>query len=81
MRHVAEYIASHADEPLPLARLARQADMSATHLQRTFTQVIGVSPKAYQSAQRLGNSSVVCVKAMPCSMPRLVRVWQHQPGV
>jgi len=53
MRHVAEYIASHADEPLPLARLARQADMSATHLQRTFTQVIGVSPKAYQSAQRL----------------------------
>lgn len=54
MRHVAEYIASHADEPLPLTRLAQEAGMSATHLQRTFTQVIGVSPKAYQSAQRLG---------------------------
>lgn len=53
MRRLAEYIDAHADEALPLTRLAREAAMSPSHLQRSFTQVLGVSPKAYQSAQRL----------------------------
>ena len=53
MRRVAEHITTHADESLPLAQLARLVGMSASHFQRTFAQVIGVSPKAYQSAQRL----------------------------
>ncbi|MBL0939064.1 MAG: methylated-DNA--[protein]-cysteine S-methyltransferase [Gemmatimonadaceae bacterium] len=53
IERVATYIAAHADEPLPLARLAGEASMSPTHLQRVFTRVMGVSPKAYQSAQRL----------------------------
>ncbi|MBA3919002.1 MAG: cysteine methyltransferase [Gemmatimonas sp.] len=53
MERLAAFIAAHADEPLPLSRLAREAAMSPSHLQREFVRVMGVSPKAYQSAQRL----------------------------
>jgi AraC family transcriptional regulator, regulatory protein of adaptative response / methylated-DNA-[protein]-cysteine methyltransferase len=53
MQHLAAYIRGHADEPLPLARLAKEASLSPTHLQRAFTAALGVSPKAYQSAHRL----------------------------
>jgi AraC family transcriptional regulator of adaptative response/methylated-DNA-[protein]-cysteine methyltransferase len=50
---VAGYIRAHAGEPLPLARLAEQAGLSPFHLQRSFSAMIGVSPKAYQAAERL----------------------------
>jgi AraC family transcriptional regulator of adaptative response/methylated-DNA-[protein]-cysteine methyltransferase len=41
-------------EGLPaLDALAAQADLSPWHLQRTFTRVVGVSPRAYAQAQRL----------------------------
>ena len=42
---VRSYIDAHAEEPLPLARLAREAGASPAHLQRTFTRVLGLSPK------------------------------------
>ena len=50
---LAGFIRAHADESLPLARLAEQAALSPFHLQRTFKAVLGVSPKAYQAAERL----------------------------
>ena len=50
---VREHIDAHPDEPLPLARLARVADVSAAHLQRTFTSVVGLSPRQYQEQRRL----------------------------
>jgi AraC family transcriptional regulator of adaptative response/methylated-DNA-[protein]-cysteine methyltransferase len=50
---VRAYIDAHADEPLPLARLAREAGVSAAHLQRTFTRVVGLSPKRYQEQRRV----------------------------
>ncbi len=53
MRAMADYIDAHADQPLPLTRLADQAGMSPFHFQRTFKAVIGVSPKAYHAAARL----------------------------
>jgi AraC family transcriptional regulator, regulatory protein of adaptative response / methylated-DNA-[protein]-cysteine methyltransferase len=53
MEQLATYIAAHVDAPLTLAQLAAEAAMSPYHLQRTFTAVMGVSPKAYQSAMRL----------------------------
>jgi AraC family transcriptional regulator of adaptative response/methylated-DNA-[protein]-cysteine methyltransferase len=53
MQSLAEYIERHADEPLPLARLAARAQLSPTHLQRRFKAVMGLSPKAYQDAARL----------------------------
>ena len=51
---VREHIDTHPDEPLPLARLARVADVSAAHLQRTFTSIVGLSPRQYQEQRRLG---------------------------
>lgn len=51
---VRKHIDDHADEPLPLAYLARQADVSPAHLQRTFTSVVGLSPKQYQEQRRVG---------------------------
>jgi len=53
MHALARYIEAHAGERLPLARLARAAHLSPTHLQRTFKAVLGVSPKAYQDGVRL----------------------------
>lgn len=53
MARLAAYIEAHAEESLPLARLAREANLSAHHLQRTFRAVVGVSPRQYQAAQRL----------------------------
>jgi AraC family transcriptional regulator of adaptative response/methylated-DNA-[protein]-cysteine methyltransferase len=40
--------------PVPLADLARQLGVSAGHLQRTFTRVAGISPRAYADARRTG---------------------------
>ena len=51
---VRDYIDHHVDEPLPLARLAREAGVSAAHLQRTFTRIVGLSPKQYQEQRRVG---------------------------
>ena len=51
---VRDYIDRHVDEPLPLARLAREAGVSAAHLQRTFTRIVGLSPKQYQEQRRVG---------------------------
>jgi AraC family transcriptional regulator of adaptative response/methylated-DNA-[protein]-cysteine methyltransferase len=51
---VRSYIDAHVDEPLPLVRLAREADVSPAHLQRTFTRVVGLSPKQYQESKRVG---------------------------
>jgi AraC family transcriptional regulator, regulatory protein of adaptative response / methylated-DNA-[protein]-cysteine methyltransferase len=54
VERVRDYIDRHADEPLPLARLAREAGVSPAHLQRTFTRVVGLSPKQYQEQRRVG---------------------------
>jgi AraC family transcriptional regulator of adaptative response/methylated-DNA-[protein]-cysteine methyltransferase len=53
MHALARYIEAHAAERLPLARLARAAHLSPTHLQRTFKAVLGVSPKAFHDSVRL----------------------------
>lgn len=54
VERVRDYIDRHVDEPLPLARLAREAGVSPAHLQRTFTRVVGLSPKQYQEQRRVG---------------------------
>jgi AraC family transcriptional regulator, regulatory protein of adaptative response / methylated-DNA-[protein]-cysteine methyltransferase len=54
IERVREYIDQHADEPLPLARLVREAGASPAHLQRTFTRIVGLSPKQYQEQRRVG---------------------------
>ena len=51
---VRRYIDAHVDEPLPLERLAREAAVSPAHLQRTFTRIVGLSPRRYQEQRRVG---------------------------
>jgi AraC family transcriptional regulator of adaptative response/methylated-DNA-[protein]-cysteine methyltransferase len=50
---IARYIESHAEERLPLAKLAGLANLSPFRLQRTFKEAFGVSPKSYQDAIRM----------------------------
>ena len=47
------YLDDHADELITLRRLAAHVGLSPFHLQRTFTRVVGLSPKAYQDAKRM----------------------------
>lgn len=53
MIELSRFIAAHADEPLPLTRLQSKSGFSASHLQRSFKAVLGVSPKEFQTAARL----------------------------
>ena len=46
------YIDANLDAPLRLADVARAAHGSASHVQRTFTRVLGISPRAYVDARR-----------------------------
>jgi AraC family transcriptional regulator of adaptative response/methylated-DNA-[protein]-cysteine methyltransferase len=47
------YLDEHADEPITLRRLADHVGLSPFHVQRVFTGVVGLSPKAYQDAMRM----------------------------
>jgi AraC family transcriptional regulator of adaptative response/methylated-DNA-[protein]-cysteine methyltransferase len=52
VRSACAYIAAHADEPITLAALAAHVASSPFHFQRTFTRIVGISPRAYQDALR-----------------------------
>ncbi len=52
---LARYIQEHADEKLPLSRLASVSGMSASRLQKAFKNALGVTPKQFQDAARLGH--------------------------
>lgn len=54
VERVRAQIDTHIGAPLSLGRLAQLADVSAAHLQRTFTTVMGLSPRQYQEQRRLG---------------------------
>ncbi len=55
---VCRLIDQHSDEPLTLADLGAAVDVSPAHLQRVFKRVLGISPRQYADARRLG-----CFKA------------------
>jgi AraC family transcriptional regulator of adaptative response/methylated-DNA-[protein]-cysteine methyltransferase len=46
------YLAAHVHRTITLAELAAEVGGSPFHLQRTFTDLIGLSPRAYQDALR-----------------------------
>ena len=54
VRRATAFIHAHADEPVTLADLATHVGTSPFHLQRTFSRLVGISPRAYQEAVRAG---------------------------
>ncbi len=52
VRRTRAYIEEHAGEVPPLAELARISGLSPAHLQRNFSRLVGVSPRAYAQALR-----------------------------
>ena len=47
-----EYLDRHGDARVPLRQLARAVGLSPAYLQRAFTRLTGMSPKAYEDAGR-----------------------------
>ena len=54
VRVVCRYIEANLEGPLTLDVLARQAGVSAPHLQRVFKKLTGITPRQYADACRLG---------------------------
>jgi AraC family transcriptional regulator of adaptative response/methylated-DNA-[protein]-cysteine methyltransferase len=53
VKEICRYIEQHLDEPLSLARLAREFKLSPFHLQRTVKAALGISPKQYADELRM----------------------------
>jgi AraC family transcriptional regulator of adaptative response/methylated-DNA-[protein]-cysteine methyltransferase len=52
VRAACGYLAAHAHRTITLAELAAEVGGSPFHLQRTFTHLVGLSPRAFQDALR-----------------------------
>ncbi len=52
-QRICAYIQDHLDEPLTLESLGAHFGFSPAYLQRIFKAAVGVSPRAYTSAQRI----------------------------
>ena len=53
VREARSYLDHHLDETVTLVRLGRAVGMSPYHLQRTFKQLIGMTPREYASGRRV----------------------------
>jgi AraC family transcriptional regulator of adaptative response/methylated-DNA-[protein]-cysteine methyltransferase len=53
VRRICHAIDEHNEEPQTLKTLQAEARVSAHHLQRTFKEVMGISPRQYAESQRL----------------------------
>jgi len=52
MIKVARYIEAHSDEKLTLSTLSERFEISPTHLQKSFSDIFGLSPKVFQDGIR-----------------------------
>lgn len=52
MLDVARYIEVHAEDTLTLATLSKRFELSPTYLQKSFSEVFGLSPKVFQDGVR-----------------------------
>ena len=86
VRRACAFIAAHADEPVTLADLGDHVGASPYHLQRTFTRIVGISPRAYQDALRaqrfrgaLRSGVDVSAAVYDAGYGSMSRVYEHQP--
>ena len=56
VQRVCRFLDASQTETVKLADLATHAGVSSFHLQRTFKRVMGISPRQYLAARRLGIS-------------------------
>ena len=54
VRAACRYIDDHGESTTTLAELGKAVGLSPHHLQRVFARVMGISPRAYAEARRLG---------------------------
>jgi AraC family transcriptional regulator of adaptative response/methylated-DNA-[protein]-cysteine methyltransferase len=48
-----QYLDTHGDRLVPLEELSAHVGLSASHLQRSFKRIVGISPKEYQAENRM----------------------------
>ncbi len=53
VRQICHAIDEHDEEPLTLKTLSAETGISAHHLQRTFKEIMGVTPRQYAESRRL----------------------------
>ena len=54
VQRACRYIETHLDGPITLADLGKEVSVSPYHLQRVFKRVVGITPRQYVEACRLG---------------------------
>jgi AraC family transcriptional regulator of adaptative response/methylated-DNA-[protein]-cysteine methyltransferase len=53
VQHICRSIGAQPEEPLTLKTLSEETGVSAHHLQRTFKEVMGITPRQYAESKRL----------------------------
>ncbi len=86
VRDACAFIARHADRPITLAELAARVRTSPFHFQRTFSKIVGISPRAYQDALRarrfrgeLRSGTAVSAAVYDAGYGSISRVYEHSP--
>ncbi len=54
VQHACHYIDTHLEGPLTLEALGKEVSVSPYHLQRVFKRIMGITPRQYAQAYRLG---------------------------
>jgi AraC family transcriptional regulator of adaptative response/methylated-DNA-[protein]-cysteine methyltransferase len=54
VRRACRHMQAHLEDPLTLAALSAQAGLSPPHFQRVFKRIVGITPRQYADACRLG---------------------------
>jgi len=55
VHRICQFIDANGEEPLSLDRLSAEFGVSASHLQRTFKALMGISPREYADARRMNS--------------------------
>jgi AraC family transcriptional regulator of adaptative response/methylated-DNA-[protein]-cysteine methyltransferase len=86
VRAACAFIARHADRSITLAELAAHLRSSPFHFQRTFSRIVGISPRAYQDALRarrfrneLRNGTALSAAVYDAGYGSISRVYEHSP--